>query len=173
MATEWVPGMLAVVLGIAAATDLAWNRVYNWLTIPAMLLGLGANAYFHHWAGLGFGLLGLAAGGAVFLPAFLWGGMGAGDIKLMAALGAGLGWVFAVNAALYAALAGGVVALLVLAWRGELRTTLGRIGRWLGSRLRPGQAPETLKLGRPLPYAPVIALGAVAAYFLPSLFLIP
>jgi len=172
MATPWVPGMLAVVLGIAVATDLARRRVYNWLTVPAMVLGLAANAYLHQWAGLGFGLLGLAVGGLIFLPAFLWGGMGAGDIKLMAALGAGLGWMFAVNAAVYAALAGGVVALCVLAWRGELVATLGRMGRWLGSRL-PGGKPVPLAPGRALPYAPMIAVGALAAYFLPPFLSLP
>lgn len=170
MSAEWIPGLLAVVLGIAVVTDLAWRRVYNWLTFPAMVLGLAANAYLYSWAGLGFGALGLLVGGLIFLPAFLWGGMGDGDIKLMAALGAGLGWVFVLNAALYTALAGGVLALVVLIARGELVSTLRRMGRWLGSRLRPGQKPEPLTPGRPLPFVPAIALGAAAAYFLPPLF---
>ncbi len=173
MSAEWVLGLLAVVLGIAVVTDLAWRRVYNWLTFPAIVLCLAANAYLHSWAGLGFGVLGLVAGGLNFLPAFLWGGMGDGDIKLMAALGAGLGWVFALNAALYTALAGGVLALGVLIVRGELVLTLGRMARWLGARLRPDRRPEPLVHGRPLPFVPAIALGAAAAYFLPPLFTLP
>lgn len=173
MSPEWIPGLLAVVLGTAVVTDLAWRRVYNWLTFPAIVLCLAANTYLHSWAGLGFGVLGLVVGGLIFLPACLWGGMGDGDIKLMGALGAGLGWVFALNAALYTALAGGVLALAVLIARGELVSTLGRMARWLASRFRASRKPEPLVFGRPLPFVPAISLGAAAAYFLPPLFNLP
>lgn len=94
--------------------------------------------------------------------------MGAGDIKLMAVIGAFLGWRFAVNTAMYAAMIGGAAAVAILLIRGELGRTLAHLGRVLVSRFRPGRPVEPLARTQPLPYATVIAAGAAAAYFLPS-----
>jgi prepilin peptidase CpaA len=169
----WViPAWLVLLVGLAAFTDLTRRRVYNWLTLPAMVIGVGLNAYLHAWAGVGQGVLGLAVGGLVFFPAFWWGGMGAGDIKLLAAIGAVLGWAGVLSAALYASLFGGIVAIAVLIARRRLTATLRYWSRSARAWFIPGPPLDPLPRSRPLAFAPIIAAGALAAYFLPPVFLL-
>ncbi len=162
--------LLVLILVIASITDLARHKVYNWLTFPAMGLGLGLNMFYQGFPGLWAGLAGLLVGGIIFFPAFFWGGMGAGDIKLMAVVGAFTGWVFVLNAALYAALAGGVIAIIILIIKRDLWKTLKKIGRFFRSLIIFKLEPEPLSKKYPMPYAVVIALGTLAAYYLPPVF---
>jgi len=155
------------------ATDLVRNKVYNWLTFPTMALGLILNTAAHQWPGLGMAGAGLVVGGLLFLPFFLWGGMGAGDVKLMAAVGALMGASFVVNTALYASMIGGVLAVVFLMFKGELWETLKRIGCLLLSPFTPTEYPKKNSQHYPMPYAVIIALGAAAAYFMPSLLSLP
>ncbi|MBN1595624.1 prepilin peptidase [candidate division FCPU426 bacterium] len=163
---------LAVIFFIATITDLSRHKVYNWLTFPAMGLGLGVNVAMQGVPGLWFGAAGMLVGGLVFFPAFFWGGMGAGDIKLMAVLGAFTGWVYVVNAALYAALIGGLAAIVLLVFKGEVWSTLAGICRFLRSLLVPKMEIEPLSQKYSLPYAVVISLGALTAALLPPLIAI-
>jgi prepilin peptidase CpaA len=159
--------LLVGLLLIAAITDLAQRKVYNWLIVPALVAGLAWNTVEMGWPGLGFSLLGLLVGGLLFLPFFVWGGMGAGDIKLMAVVGAFGGAWFAVQAWFYTALAGGALALVLLLARGELLSTLKNLGIWLGSLLGSGRKSPPFSEKNALPYAAVILAGTVAALFLP------
>ena len=79
--------------------------------------------------GLGLAAAGWLAGAALFFPFFALGGMGAGDVKLLAALGAWLGPVESVWLAMFAAMAGGVLGLVVALARGYLRTAFSNL--WL------------------------------------------
>ncbi|NTV53394.1 MAG: hypothetical protein HGA76_10345 [Candidatus Firestonebacteria bacterium] len=162
--------LLGTVLAIAVYTDLAQRKVYNVLTYPALLAAVVWHTAAHGWLGLGFSLLGLTAGGLIFFPAFWAGGMGAGDIKLMAVVGAFLGWRFALNAALDAAVIGGVFAVVFLLVKRELWSTLHRTLRLLFPGKTSGVARSA---SYALPYAVFISLGAVAAFFLPSLIALP
>jgi len=99
-------------------TDLRWRRIPNVLTFPAFGLALAVRIAFQGWAGLGFAL-----GGAVLAPLLLSAmhggkGLGMGDLKLAAAVGALLGPVLAVTAILISAVAGGVMAIGLLTARG-------------------------------------------------------
>ncbi len=161
--------LLSLILLIAAFTDLRQHKVYNWLTFPGLVLGLGLNLAQQGLPGLWFSLLGLLIGGLLFFPAFFWGGMGAGDIKLMAVIGAFTGAAFVVNAALYAAMAGGIIALVILGIKGELWITLKNLVHLFYFLMFPKYAPKPDFAKQPLPFAAVIALGAGAAYFLPPL----
>ncbi len=165
--------ILAIFLATAALMDLARHRVYNWLTLPGMALGLILNLIFYGWAGFGFACLGLLAGGLIFSPAFYFGGMGAGDVKLMAVVGAFMGWVFAINAAIYTALLGGATAIILLLIQGKLISTLSHLGRVFLTLLKPHSQAEPLSRSDPLPYAVFIASGAAAAYFLPPFLVVP
>jgi prepilin peptidase CpaA len=110
-------------------------------------------------------------GCAVFLPWFLLGGMGAGDVKLLAALGAWLGPEGALWAGLYAGLAGGPLALIVSAARGYLKQSfvnlwclltfwrISGVQPMTGLTLRTSESPR-------LPYAVPIAVGAVVTLWL-------
>ncbi|MCK5241798.1 prepilin peptidase [bacterium] len=168
----YVLSVLGIILLIATITDLAKHKVYNWLTFPALGLGLGLNVALQGVPGLWFGVAGLLIGGLLFFPAFLWGGMGAGDIKLVAVVGAFAGWIFVLNVALYTALVGGVIAVVVLIVKGELWQTLKNISRFLRSIFVPKLTIEPLSKKYPMPYALAIALGTLAAYLLPPIVML-
>lgn len=170
LSTLFNAGALLGVLAIASWTDWRERKVYNWLTFPAMGLGLVLNLAAHRWPGLAQAALGLAAGGLIFFPAYYWGGMGAGDVKLMAAVGALMGWVYALDTAIYASLVGGAAALVFLIRRGELGAVLRRL--WRRLRRRPEPAAARSVAASALPYAPIIAAGALAAWFLPSFLIV-
>src|SRR5690349_21201929 len=76
---------------VAAATDVWRFKVHNLLTLPLMLAGLLYHAYVDGWAGLGASFLGAVFGFGVLFLFYVMGGMGGGDVKLMAAIGAWLG----------------------------------------------------------------------------------
>ena len=150
---------LAMLGALAAACDLRWRRIPNWLTAGGFGLGLLLNYTAAGWPGLIESLKGAALAFAIHLPLFALRAMGGGDVKLMTAIGALAGpaqWlvIFAINAVL-----GGVLALL-LAWRhGRLRQTLSNTGEILGS-LSKAERPA-LDLDRA--GAIMLPRGAVAA----------
>src|SRR5918993_4610254 len=155
----------AVVIAlVACATDLRSARIPNYLTFPAAAAGLLFHAVSPTGSGLAAAALGLLAGLLVFFPIFALGAMGAGDVKLMAALGAWLGWQPVIYVALYGAVAGGVLALALALWRGYLRTAAQNIKSlltfWAIEGIKPLPA-LTLEAGTGLrlPYALPIMVG--------------
>lgn len=104
---------LGAVLAAASITDARSYRIPNVLTYPAMLAFLAFHGVMGSLAGLWFSLAGLLVGGACLLPLFLTGHMGAGDVKLLAVVGAALGVTPLLTVLLAASLAGGVQALWV------------------------------------------------------------
>jgi prepilin peptidase CpaA len=121
-------GGAVVVSGVGAAWDLVTYKIPNRLTYTAMAIGLVAQVCLHGWSGLWMGPAGLLLGGAIFLVLYLLRTMGAGDVKLMAAVGAFAGWRAVIEIALYSAIAGGVIALGVAVFKGRLRRTLVNVG---------------------------------------------
>jgi prepilin peptidase CpaA len=113
---------MAVALAIvAAAWDLRTRRIPNVLTFGAALVAVLLHGYLEGLNGLSLALAGWVVGLALFLPFFALGGLGAGDVKLLAAVGACLGPLAAVWVALYTSIAGGVMALAVASYSGYLR----------------------------------------------------
>lgn len=158
----------AVAIAVAACvTDLRSSRVPNVLTGSAVAIGLVAHVTLPGGHGVVGALLGFAAGLAVFFPFFALGGLGGGDVKLMAALGTWIGWSPILWTALYGAVAGGVIAIGVGLAHGYLRQAFSNIGGlllvWRVQGVRP--VPElTLEHGSGprLPYAIPIFVGLVA-----------
>lgn len=105
---------LSCVLIAACVTDLREQRIPNLLTYPAMAVALVAHALVPGGQGLTFALAGLGAGGGLMLVPFLFGVMGAGDVKLMAVAGAVLGPAAALSVFVLTTLLGGFYALFVL-----------------------------------------------------------
>jgi prepilin peptidase CpaA len=159
----------AVALSIALAgciTDIRTRRVPNVLTFGA---AIAAGVYFFATQGpRGFlwALAGWAVGLVLFLPLFALRGLGGGDVKLLAALGAWVGPGMALWVALWAAVAGGPLALVVAFGSGYLRNALINVWSllmfWRVAGLRPHPSLNLATPGSPrLPYALPIALGLV------------
>jgi prepilin peptidase CpaA len=156
---------------VAIITDLATRRVPNVLTFGTAGVALIFALATKGWAGLALALGGWAVGCALFLPWFLLGGMGAGDVKLLAGFGAWLGPGAAVWAALYAGVAGGPMALVVAAANGYLKKSFTNLWclltfwRVAGIQPLPTLTLRTAQSPR-LPYAIPIAVGAGLALWL-------
>jgi prepilin peptidase CpaA len=155
----------AVAIGLAAcATDVCTRRIPNALTGPAVLLGFAAHAWLPGGQGAWHAAIGLVVGLAVFFPFFALGGMGGGDVKLMAALGSWIGWQPIVWTALYGAVAGGLLAVVVGLAHGYLRQAVSNVGGllmfWATQGIKP-MAALTLEHGHGprLPYALPIFAG--------------
>jgi len=110
---------LLLSLGMAGC-DLKTRRIPNYLTFGGALGGLGFQLGFHGLPGLLDGLAGFGLGFILLLGPYLMGGMGAGDVKASAALGAWLGLGRAFFLFVYMGLAGGVIILVVLLWQRRL-----------------------------------------------------
>jgi prepilin peptidase CpaA len=160
-----LPGLLALLLGLAVWRDVSRHRIDNWITFPGALVALVLHGLYGGAAGLGFALGGLGLGLVALLPFHLYGGMAAGDVKLMAAAGAFLGPVDALLGAASSLLAGTLLALVVLGVNGGLREGLGHIGRQLVAcgmtRVWVSAAPGTAAAHR-FPYAAAIACGCLS-----------
>jgi prepilin peptidase CpaA len=144
---------IALLVGIAAVVDdLARRRISNWICVAALAGGLGWQAGQYGWTGLVYGVGGAVTGFAVFLIFYLLGGMGGGDVKLMSGFGALLGTGRLLEAALWAAAVGGILAAAVLGFR-TVRDLVRKSGP-------AGDLTESQKLkAASIPYAPAIALG--------------
>ena len=150
--------LILAVLAVAVVTDLRRRRIYNALTFPAMAVGLVVNGVADGPAGLLRAAAGLALGGALFLLPVAFLGRGAGDLKLLAAMGALGGPTFALWCALYTGAAGMVFAVAVLLARRRFTPVVAG----MALDLYVGQMPEASSNIR-LPYALPIAAGALAA----------
>jgi prepilin peptidase CpaA len=158
----WWP-VLAVVL-VATATDLRSRRIPNWLVLPFLVAGIGVNCWQHGWQGAAHSLEGLGLGLLLFGILFFFGGMGAGDVKLAAAIGAWIGPQQLLLALVLTAIAGGLMAVgwaVAGGFLGELLDSAAAIGARPGSAL----AENAPRKRRPMPYAPAIAIGTVISFF--------
>lgn len=162
--------VLAVAL-VACLFDLRSRRIPNPLTLGAALAACVFALVQHGFPGLGWSVAGWLAAVALFFPVFALGGMGAGDVKLLGALGAWLGAIDALHLALYTALAGGAMGVLVALSRNYLAQALRNLWLlltfWRTSGLRPLPHLTLDTAGGPrLAYAIPIAVGAVATVWL-------
>lgn len=148
--------------------DLVTRRVPNWLTFPAMAAGIVAQGWLIGLPGLLDGALGVLLGFGIFFPVYALGYMGAGDVKLMMAVGAFAGWQFCLRAAIAAVVFGGTFALADIVLRGRLPAVVRNTYSFLRSLLVPGLVAEPLKLDkeRKFTFGICIALGSAAVIIL-------
>jgi prepilin peptidase CpaA len=179
LASNWPVWFVSVVLVVAAVIDGMQLRVPNWLTFPLVISGwiYSAAAGFVGdglWglgAGLLWSLLGTAVGLALLLPAYSIGGMGAGDVKLLAGVGAWLHSETTFYAFCVATIVGGVLAIAMAAWRRGLKKHALQAQMILNEILiiRDPAALSEIAAERKssmllLPYGIPIAIGAIV-YF--------
>ena len=178
--TGWqasVAAVLVLLLAIAVVSDFRQRRIPNVLVLVTLMAGVlfhalgpqvsGAGGLFSTqpgplggWRAMG----GAVAGLALFLPFYLLRVLGAGDVKLLAAVGAFAGTEAFVNIAIFVLLAGGVLALARMVWSGNARVVLLNVGAIMGQRLPGGQADfdANTQTAWRMPYALAIASGVVA-----------
>ena len=86
--TQWPTLMVLAVVCVATFTDLRSRRIPNWLVLPFFVVGVAVSCFLYGWHGLGHSLGGAGLGLLLYGTLFFMGGMGAGDVKLCAAIGA-------------------------------------------------------------------------------------
>ena len=156
----------ALLVLVACIPDLRSRRIPNWLTFGAAVVAVLFHSVTQGFSGLGHSTGGWLLGLALFLPLFALRGMGAGDVKLLAAVGAWLGPADVLWAALITAIAGGVLAVIVAVAHGYLRTALRNIfallmeWRFFGVKPIDGLTLGSSK-GPKLAYAVPIAVGTL------------
>jgi len=166
-------GAALLCAGVAAIHDLKDRRIPNKLTGPAMLAGLLLHLVLGGYHQFGWAFLAGLVGGGVFLLFHLAGGMGAGDVKLMAAVGCIVG-ISSIREVLFSTVViGGVFALALAAYRGRVRETLANVFTLLGHHRQNGlKAHPELNVGNRsglrLPYAVPIALGCLWSFCMRS-----
>jgi prepilin peptidase CpaA len=116
-----VMSVVVVASAVAAMTDVWRFQVYNYLTFPVLFAGLAYHTMAGGWSGLALSLAGIAFGFAVFAIPYLMGGMGAGDLKFVAALGAWLGITPMTVIVFFGCLATGIYALVLVCRTGDFR----------------------------------------------------
>lgn len=164
-----LPLVLAVIMALG---DVRTRRIPNYLTLSGALAGLLFQTMVSGWPGLLQGLGGLALGFGLMLPLYIFGGIGAGDVKALAALGAWLTPWTSLSLFFYMAVAGGIIGLGVLLWQGTLWQFLRRgwvlltnkvltsgRGRFYQGESSPPVASASM------PYGVAIALGMAALVF--------
>lgn len=160
--------LLILTLGTAIALDLRWRKIPNWLTGCAVVAGLGLHTSRNQITGFLFSLEGAVLGLALFLVMYVSGWIGAGDVKLYAAVGSFLGPAQTCSAAIIVMLVGGLFALVVLALHQGWRST----GLWLWSHvqamalMQSVQLPTSAQAREPqVPYAVAIGVGTTLSYW--------
>jgi len=159
----WWPTV--VVLGVAVFTDLRSRRIPNWLVLPFLPLGIAVSAWFHGWHGVVQSLEGVAVGVVTFGILFVLGGMGAGDVKLCAAIGAWIGPGQLFIALVLTGLAGGVMVIAWAAYAGFLKDLFTGTGDLVFSGAKRAEVTLSNPLRRKMPYAPAIAIGTLFSFF--------
>jgi prepilin peptidase CpaA len=172
---------LEVLVIVAAIWDIRTRRIPNWLTLSGVILAVAINTFIYQpvstWFGAVLSLKGLGLAFCVYFVLYLLRAMGAGDVKLMAAVGSLVGWQDWFGIFLITAMLGGVMAMMLMVARRRLRTTFWNLGFILGE-MGHGRAAymtrEELDVKSPksvgLPHGAVIAVGtifflAISAHF--------
>jgi prepilin peptidase CpaA len=159
----WV--LPALIAAIAGYTDIRWRRIPNWLTVPALVLGIAANSIASGWAGTKAALLGAGLALLILLPFVLLRSLGAGDWKLGGALGAFLGPQPLITVLFGTVLIAGVMALILIIWKRRVAQTFRNIGRMVAALFSlhlPGQElsldnPQALKV----PFGVAMAIAMI------------
>ena len=158
------------VLGVATFTDLRSRRIPNWLVLPFLLVGLALSTWMHGWQGLGQSLGGALLGLVIYGVLFWMGGMGAGDVKLCAAIGAWVGPQQLILALVLTGMVGGVMVFCWAVFGGFLKELFtGASSLAFGWKEKGGVRDPEMVLANPLrrkmPYAPAIAIGTLISFF--------
>ncbi len=166
-------GVIVVVVA-AAVIDVRTKKIPNWLTLPSCVIGVCLNTFQEGLRGLEVSLLGFALGFSLLFFVYLLGGMGAGDVKLLSAVGAFLGPRLVFYAFVWMALSGGLMAVaLIVSKRAVVKTSQNLkflMSGWLtGSSGRDSHLTIQNQSLHKLTYGVAIAAGTVMAVLIQRL----
>ena len=174
LADTWHVWVVTLTLVLAAVIDGLKLKVPNWITFPMIISGWiysAALSPYAGWEGLMYSLIGTAVGLALLMPLYAIGGMGAGDVKLLAGVGAWMWATVTLYAFVASALIGGVIAIGMVLWTGTWVKHHNQFWMILGEIARvkdPDKLTAIAKERKPrmflLPYGIPIAIGSIA-YF--------
>lgn len=174
---NWHVKLVCLILIVAAYIDGKELRVPNWITFPMVFSGLIYCTWNDGWSGLGAGMLGMVAGLLCLLPLYSVGGMGAGDVKLMAGVGAWLGWQTTVYAFAVSTIVGAVMAILMVAYRRSFKKHYANflliLSEWMSAK-SPSELNQIATERKPsmllLPYGIPICIGSIGYFAYAGLF---
>lgn len=160
--TEFFSYAVLLISICAVLTDLIYGKIYNWLTLPAVVIGFLTSCYWMGLPGAGQALLGCLAGLLFYGWMFRLGFMGGGDVKLLMALGAWGGFRFTEQVAILAILVGGVLAIGILIFKGRIRRFVQKIYHFLISIYVKELELQPLKIDKSLtmPFGIPISIAA-------------
>lgn len=171
-----LPGLIVLLATLAGAIcDRRGFRLPNRLTLGLLAAGCLWNTGLHGWSGLGHAFTGAAVGGALLLPVYLRGGMGAGDVKMLAAVGAWLGALPVMGVFVVAGLAAGAWSVVLIgrqpAGTRRYLPSAQQQPAWATTLAAPDElarrvaAPDARQ--RLIPFGILIALGVVMQFTIP------
>jgi prepilin peptidase CpaA len=157
-----LPAVLAVIAGVM---DWKSRRIPNWLTVPSLVVGIAVNTWLRGWRGTKESLLGAGLGLILLLPFVLLRSLGAGDWKLVGALGAFVGPQRLITVLFVTVLAAGIMALVLVIWKRRFIETMRNIAHLLASLFSfqfPGQEltldnPQSIKV----PFGVAVAVAII------------
>ncbi len=172
LAANWHVWLVSATLAVAAVIDGTKLKVPNWLTFPFVISGWLFSGLVFGWEGLAWSLVGTAVGLGLLLPLYAIGGMGAGDVKLLAGVGAWLWGTVTFYAFCASAVVGGAIALAMVLYRGtwqrhryQFLAILGEVFTVRNPTKLAALAAERKSSMLLLPYGIPIAIGSIA-YFI-------
>jgi len=164
----WWPTVL--VLLVAVVIDIGWRRIPNWLSLPFLVAGIGVNAFRDGFSGFERSIAGLGFAIAVTGVLCYMRGMGLGDMKLMAGVGAWIGPGQLVLALVATGIAGGLLAVAYALKHRSLSRCLDSTADLIAGLPKQGWGPHaTIAMSNAaalkMPYAPAIAIGTIFSFF--------
>ena len=162
-AALWI--LPAVVALVAGYTDWKSRRIPNWLTVPALLVGIGLNSIVQRWPGTKESLEGAGLGLALLLPFVIIRALGAGDWKLVGALGAFLGPSQLIAMLIIALVVNALMGVAMIVWKGRVRQSLHNFGQMLAAFARMQLPGRELTLDNPdavkVPFGIAVAVAMI------------
>lgn len=158
---------LITVLLISLITDLQQRKILNVVTIPSMVFGLLFHTIMHGFDGFLYSGAGLLVGFGLLLLPYLLGGMGAGDVKLMAAIGALMGTTFVLYSFLFTAIIGGLISLFLIVYYKGFKNSIKSLYYglpFLKGNLGSLVLEKSKKDRITFPYGVAIILGTLCAF---------
>lgn len=160
--------ILIIVLLICLITDIKSRKIYNNVLLPSLIAALLLNTLFFSFNGLIDSILGLLLGFGILLIPYLMGGMGAGDVKLLSVIGAFKGPIFVFTTAVYMALVGGLIGIIIIIVRSSFIKKL-KNWRLAFSSMKYGLSifvPSKDTMKKTFPYGVAIVAGAFLSFLL-------